>query len=138
LLKPFFQEQPPDPSQPGHDDQIDQLTQTVNTLTTQLTTVLSGTQNTNFLVSPLQETALPPPKGEHHLSTIIQPVRFNGYKEPTGLHLLTLVAQQTAVDAGEQQHETAREARVEIQEEEQQTIIYPVGSQVFLRRKSSN
>jgi hypothetical protein len=74
-------EQAPDPSQmpsqPAHDDRIDQLTQTVNTLTAQLTTVLSITQNTNFLVPSLQETLQPPPRGEHHLSTIIQPVRFN-------------------------------------------------------------
>ena len=44
-------------SQPADDDRIDQLTQTVNTLTAQLTTVLSITQNNNFLVSPLQEVS---------------------------------------------------------------------------------
>jgi hypothetical protein len=63
-------EHAPDLSQPTHDDRIDQLTQTVNTLTAQLTTVLSVTQQNNFLVSPLQETPLPPLRGEHHLSTL--------------------------------------------------------------------
>jgi hypothetical protein len=48
------------------------------------------------------------PMGEvssHHLSPMIQPVRFTRGKEPTSLHLLALVAHQTAVDADELEHE---------------------------------
>ena len=121
-------EQAIDPPQPAHDDRIEHLTQTVNTLTAQVTSVLSITQNNHFLVSPLQEAAQPSPMDEvssHHLSPMIQPVRFTRGKEPTGLHLLTLVAHQTAVDADELVHERALLAHVEIQEEPQ-TIVYPV------------
>lgn len=128
-----------DPSQSGHDDRIDQLTQTVNTLHAQLTTVLSITQNNHFLVSPPPETpqvreiSLPaiaqrpssveasPP----HFQTTIQPLRMNVGKGQNGLHLLTLVAQQTAVASGEQKHETAREGHVEVQEEPR-VIQYPI------------
>ena len=121
-------EQAIDPPHPTHDDQIEHLTQTVNTLTAQVTSVLSITQNNHFLVSPLQESVQRSPMDEvtpHHLSTMIQPVRFTGSKEPTGLHLLTLVVHQTAVDADESVHEHVREGRVEVQQE-QQTIVYPV------------
>lgn len=116
------------PPHPTHDDQIEHLTQTVNTLTAQLTSVLSITQNNHFLVSPLQESVQRSPMGEvssHHLSPMIQPVRFTRGKEPTSLHLLALVAHQTAVDADELEHERVWEEHVEIQEEPQ-TIVYPV------------
>ncbi len=124
-------EQALDPPHPMQDDRIEHLTQTVNTLTAQLTTVLSVTQNNQFLIAPLQE-ASPPQQpslrdsvSPHHLSTVIQPVRLPGWKEPTGLHLLTMVAHQTAVDADELTLERAQEGHVEIQEEPS-AIIYPV------------
>ncbi|MBA2391452.1 MAG: hypothetical protein H0V70_01750 [Ktedonobacteraceae bacterium] len=123
-------EQAIDPPQPAPDDRIEHLTQTVNTLTAQLTTVLSVTQNNQFLIAPLQE-ALPPRQPSlrdsvpHHLSTIIQPVRLPGWKEPTGLHLLTMVAHQTAVEAEDLTHKREQEGHVEIQEEAS-IITYPV------------
>ncbi len=50
-------EQAIDPPHPMQDDRIEHLTQTVNTLTAQLTTILSVTQNNQFLIAPLQEAA---------------------------------------------------------------------------------
>ena len=135
------------PSSPEYDDRIDQLTQTVNMLTTQLTTVLSITQNNHFLVSPFQEaspttqvseTPLPLPEAPQPLSSeevspqpfraAIQPLRLNVRKGQMGLHLLTLVAQQTMVDPDEPGLKTVRGGYVEVQEEqeEQQAVRYPV------------
>jgi hypothetical protein len=130
------------PSQPEHGDRIDQLTQTFSTLTAQLATVLSITQNNNFLVSPLQEAsqvtqvqetllpeALQPPTSVEssppHLHAAIQPLRLNIRKEQTGLHLLRLVAQQTTLDPDEPGQKIMREDHREVQKE-QQAIIYPV------------
>jgi hypothetical protein len=138
-------EHTPDPSQPAHDDRIDQLTQTVNTLAAQLSTVLSITQNNHFLVAPLQEpseaeTPLPlalpdvpqsPSSMEvssPHLFAAIQPLRLNIRKGQTGLHLLTLMNQQTRVDPDGPRRKPVREGHVEVQEvqKEQHAIVYPV------------
>jgi hypothetical protein len=130
-------------SQPAHDDRIDQLTQTVNTLTAQLTTVLSITQNNNFLVAPLQEVSqaeAPLPLTLHEtrqssmgipslcLSTVIQPLRVNIRKGQTDLHLLALVDQYTTVDADGVKRKPVRQGHVEVQEvqKEQIAVMYPV------------
>jgi hypothetical protein len=134
---------PQTPSQPANDDRIDQLTQTVNTLTAQLTTVLSITQNNNFLVAPLQEaslaeTSLPLTLPEApqsstripspHFSTAIQPLRLNIRKGQTVLHLLALIDQHTTVDSDGVKRKPVRQGRVEVQEvqKEQSAITYPV------------
>jgi hypothetical protein len=136
---------PQTPSQLAHDDRIDQLTQTVNTLTAQLTTVLSITQNNNFLIAPLQEasqaeTSLPlvlpetlQPQssvGIHspHFSPAIQPLRVHIRKGQTDLHLLALIDQHTMVDSDGVKRKPVRQGRVEVQEvqKEQSAVIYPV------------
>jgi hypothetical protein len=127
------------PSQPANDDRIDQLTQTVNTLTAQLTTVLSITQNNNFLVAPLQEVveaeiplphALPETIGipSPHFSPAIQPLRLNIRKGQTDLHLFALIDQHTMVDTEGPKRKPVREGRVEVQEvpREQSGVVYPV------------
>ena len=127
------------PSHPADDDRIDQLTQTVNTLTAQLTTVLSITQNNNFLVAPLQEGsqaeiplphALPETLGipSPHFSPTIQPLRVNIRKGQTDLHLLALIDRHTMIDAERPVRKPVREGCVEVQEvpKEQSTIVYPV------------
>jgi hypothetical protein len=130
------------PSQPADDDRIDQLTQTVNTLTAQLTTVLSITQNNNFLVAPLQEASQveiplplalpesPQPRSSMAVpfSTAIQPLRLNIRKGQTGLHLLALIDQHTTVDTEGPKRKPVREGRVEVQEvsKEQSIVVYPV------------
>jgi hypothetical protein len=127
------------PSQPADDDRIDQLTQTVNTLTAQLTTVLSITQNNNFLVAPLHEAvqaeiplphALPETMGipSPHFSPTIQPLRLKIRKGQTDLHLLALIDQQTTVDTDGPKRKPVREGRVEVREvsKEQSAVVYPV------------
>ena len=119
-----------------HDDQMEHLTQTVNTLTAQLTTVLSITQNNQFLVSPLSEVSqatqvremplpLALPEGPPNLSTTIQPLRLNMRTGQADLRLLTLVAQQTQGEPDDGRLKTGRENHGAVQEEPS-SLVYPV------------
>jgi hypothetical protein len=120
----------------GPDDQIEHLTQTVNSLTAQLTTVLSITQNNQFLVSSLSETAqatqiqevpqaLALPDASAHLSMEIQPLRLRIQKGQTNLHLLTLVEHHPLVAPNDIEMKTLQEHH-EAAQEKQPPVTYPV------------
>jgi hypothetical protein len=129
-------EQVRDASPGEHADQLEHLTQTVNTLTAQLTTVLSITQNNQFLVSPLSEASqatqvrevplpLALPEGPPHLSAVIQLLRLRIRNGQANLHLLVLVAQHTIADADTVGLKTERENHAAVQEEPS-PMVYPV------------
>jgi hypothetical protein len=131
---------PQSPLSSPQDDQIDRLTETVNTLTAQLTTILSVTQNNNFLISPLQDvlpasSPLLPSDTPHPISmreatlplfhTKIQPLRVNTSHGDAGLHLLALVTQQTETASNTQENEAPKEIILG-EEEEHSARVYPV------------